>query len=905
MQGAVITKNELFARLADGQAAGVTVVTPNRRLARALASRFDTRRIAQGLATWESADILPVSAFVERAHEDALDSELAADVPLLLTPAEEQCLWEDAVRGSEAGSALLALPETASLAREAWQLAHAWRLWDALARGAPNEDAQAFVGWAGRVARATERARRVDPARLPDLVARLLAEPAAKKPRLLVRYGFDLVTPQQDDLFAALERTGVELADCAPERRDARVLRVACADAREEFRLAARWVRARLETNPTARIGVVVPDLARERDAIRRVLADTMAPGAADPRAAAGPLAYNVSLGEPLAAHPLVAHALLVLELCGREIEFERASIVLRSPFVAGGENESGPRARLDAKLRRRAEPLLTLERLMALAFREDLPRCPALARTLAALAAFRKERLFGAQPPRAWSEAFIEALRIAGFPGERALDSAEYQTLKKWHETLAQLARLDRVTDRMRFAEALARLRRIAGETLFQPETAEAPIQVLGVLEAAGMEFDHLWVMGLSDEAWPMPPHANPFIPIRLQRDAGVPNASPAAALDSARRFTAGWLACAGEVVLSHPRRQNDRDDRDLAASPLIAQVGEGRLELPEYEGWREVIHRAQGLERLEDARAPALRPGGAAQGGAALVKDQAACPFKALAVHRLGAEGLEAPHTGLDAMERGTLVHRVLAAAWRELKTKAALDATAEPALETLLARAADEAIAWQRRDRPTTLAGRFAAIERARLVRLACAWLEHEKKRPGFAVIAVEDKRALALGPLAFNLRLDRVDETGEGLRIVIDYKTSRPTLSSMLGERPDEPQLPLYVTAAEPQAAAAAFAQVRAGDMKFVGLARDEGVLEGAKTAAAAAKSGAEPSWGEQIAFWRRELERLVEDHARGRAEVDPKRRLDTCRHCGVQPLCRVFERIESTLGAGVE
>jgi len=46
-------------------------------------------------------------------------------------------------------------------------------------------------------------------------------------------------------------------------------------------------------------------------------------------------------------------------------------------------------------------------------------------------------------------------------------------------------------------------------------------------------------------------------------------------------------------------------------------------------------------------------------------MVKDQAACPFRAFAAHRLGAEGLQFPHTGLDALERGTLVHRVLARA------------------------------------------------------------------------------------------------------------------------------------------------------------------------------------------------------------------------------------------------
>ena len=71
-------------------------------------------------------------------------------------------------------------------------------------------------------------------------------------------------------------------------------------------------------------------------------------------------------------------------------------------------------------------------------------------------------------------------------------------------------------------YADAVSRLRRMAADTLFQPETPDVPIQVLGELEATGMQFDHLWVMGLSDETWPRGPRPNPFLPVELQRGAG-----------------------------------------------------------------------------------------------------------------------------------------------------------------------------------------------------------------------------------------------------------------------------------------------------------------------------------------------------------------------------------------------
>ena len=94
----MLSKADLFARLAEGHAAAVTVVTPNKRLAQALMAQFDDFQIAKDLKVWEAPDILPFGAFVERLWEDALYSELGEKLPLLLTPAQEQHLWEQIVK---------------------------------------------------------------------------------------------------------------------------------------------------------------------------------------------------------------------------------------------------------------------------------------------------------------------------------------------------------------------------------------------------------------------------------------------------------------------------------------------------------------------------------------------------------------------------------------------------------------------------------------------------------------------------------------------------------------------------------------------------------------------------------------------------------------------------------------
>jgi ATP-dependent helicase/nuclease subunit B len=147
---------------------------------------------------------------------------------------------------------------------------------------------------------------------------------------------------------------------------------------------------------------------------------------------------------------------------------------------------------------------------------------------------------------------------------------------------------------------------------------------------------------------------------------------------------------------------------------------------------------------------------------------------------------------------------------------------------------------------------------------------------------------------------NVRLDRVDETAGGQRIVIDYKTGESKLASMLGARPEEPQLPLYLIASEPDAAAVAFAQVRAGGMKFIGLARGPDLLPGVKTPGKAGRSGAAPDWDQQVASWRAEMERLAGDFSAGHAQVDPKVFPQTCEYCDVKPFCRIYERLAGAL-----
>jgi probable DNA repair protein len=841
---------ELFARLAEGHAARITVVTPNRRLAQALMGEFDAFQIARGLAVWEAPDILPFGAFVERLWEDALYCDLSEELPLLLTAAQEQALWQEIVKEAN----LLSSAQTAAQCRDAWRLAHAWRI--PLAGG--GEDAQAFREWAQKYEARTRG--EVDSARLSDLVLKFVQK--IKTPARLVAYGFDIVPPQTQEFLSAFT-----LDECRPERGGGRALKTSFASARQELESAAAWARARLEAGKR-RIGVVVPELGKRRKEVVRVFSRVMQPTYNLPGAARTAMPFNVSLGEPLSGFPLVHFALALIRLSFQEMEFSAASRLVRSPFLGGADAEMTQRARLDADLRETLGATVSLPKLIGAA-----GRCPLLRKHLEAVFALRTDP---PQTPAYWARHFSALLEAAGFPGERALDSDELQARAKWHETLGELAKLERVTTKEPIAASYARLAHLCGETLFQPESPAAPIQVLGVLESAGLRFDCLWVSGLTDEAWPMAARPNPFVPLALQKRAGVPQAAAetSAALD--RRLTEAWLAAAGEVIVSWPAKE---DDRDLAPSPLIASIPQGQLDLSGFARYRDLLFKNRKLLKTEDANGPPVAPG-PVRGGTRVLADQAACPFRAFARHRLAAERLEAPLEGPDASDRGKLLHTLMKEIWNQLKDSAALHSEN---LVPVIRRAADAAVKEAR------LEGRFAELERVRLAKLADEWLQLEQQRKGFEVVATEQSRTVSIGGLEFSSRIDRMDRLleGDGGHVLIDYKTGyRVTPKDWEPPRPDDPQLPIYAVSAPEALSAVAFGKVRPGAMRFTGFSKAKGLVPNVREV---------KHWPSLLADWKKEAESLASSFAAGEAAVDPKRDLKTCLRCDLQTLCRVYEK----------
>jgi hypothetical protein len=285
--------------------------------------------------------------------------------------------------------------------------------------------------------------------------------------------------------------------------------------------------------------------------------------------------------------------------------------------------------------------------------------------------------------------------------------------------------------------------------------------------------------------------------------------------------------------------------------------------------------------MEQLADDIAPPVAADGMQAGGSSLFKDMAACPFRAFAKHRLHAKPLEDARLGLSYKDRGTTVHMALELIWRKLGSHARLTEIAPDQLHELVARDVEAAV--------NRLGARFGrALERRRLETLLAKWLEIEKSRDPFVVSKTEDDRLVMVNGLQVRTRADRVDELPDGRAIIVDYKTGRLNSTGWDGDRPDEPQLPLYCIGSERPIAGAAFAQIRAGELGFRGITG-----EGVSLPAVGKMLGQHPGeFEEQLAEWTRVLGALAEKFRAGLAEVDPKP--GACDNCGLTGLCRVRE-----------
>ena len=334
------------------------------------------------------------------------------------------------------------------------------------------------------------------------------------------------------------------------------------------------------------------------------------------------------------------------------------------------------------------------------------------------------------------------------------------------------------------------------------------------------------------------------------------------------------------------------------LLADPLIAHLPEVSVDSIDGRGFvdfRQTLGAAAEIEILADDCAPALAVPDDVAGGTGVLKAQAACPFQAFARYRLGADPLEIPVPGLNPADRGTLAHYALELVWQRVKDHATLLANTAGQQDMIVSEAVTEAVRDMAAKKPDTFTQRFTAMETDRLQALVGQWLEVDKQRLPFTVAVCEQQMIVGIAGLRFTTYADRIDRLDDGRLVIVDYKTGEPKKKDWFTDRIAEPQLPLYSVATSEPVGGVFFAQVRKGDMKYIGIADDEAIVPGVKSVADSGGYLADyGSIAEIVADWQGRLQVLSRELQQGRAAVAPASVRTSCRYCHLDPLCRIGE-----------
>ena len=876
--------------------AGETILTPGLRLARQIESAYLQRALAEQ-SVIEPPVVTAVDAWLEREWLEAVERGFLPQ-KRLLSGLQEQHLWRQVVEQhlQQQGTFQLLQPKAAAaLAKSARQLLQSyadspeqprWRqFWQ------QHSDGEAFLVWLKRFESRLEAGNYVT---RQDAYRALLSVERAQRPRLHLAFGQELppLTRRALEHCAVVHEIAPMVDKMLPLPGHQYVDRLT------ELRAIAAWAaqRHRAGRGTTA---VVLLDTQRDRVDFEYLLREQL--DCLDARYASLPV--NFSTGMPLLKTPMYRDAMLALRVEHDQLSRMEVLSLLRSPYVINWPEGAAnvQRVRLADAVMNAGVEQFSRQQLAHLTQRiAPDSQFNAILRELGSGSRRERKDLLPTHAIEIGAK-----LRLWGWPAREALDSLEFQQFNKFEASLDLLMGLSDLEGPITFSEALSRWGICLEDMIFQPQTENSAVQVLGPLEIMGLSFDAVHICGANVGAFPGPPQHSPLLPAALEHALGLPARTTAQCTQEAGRRLRHWQATHGEISASCFRTD---DGVDYLPSPLLVLQDGDIQPMLNSQQWRPAI----GMESIADMTVPPIAGSTDVAGGAGVLRDFSQCPFKAWLRHRIGPASAGDVVLGLSALERGNLVHWALELIWSQLGSQAELLAQSESARSACIEAAVDVAIQTliQRSSQSgfsvlVRVGAQCLELERIRLSGLLTDWLALEQLRAvPFTVVKQEQSATLELEGITLSLRPDRVDQLADGQRVVLDYKTGTARVSSCLGERPSDPQLPLY-SLLDVEVTGLAFANLKAGSLGFSALGEGLGLNPGGADKPLNKQVGLPDvdRWSDLRDLWLSNLRQLANGFVEGEAQIDPQP--SACQFCEYDSVCRRAEWLDNAGEAGSE
>ena len=852
---------ELFALVKEAE----VMVTPNSRIARFIQADLITSGCHSAS---EAAKVKSYSNWLIDTYKKARDCGAVDPDLRIIDDSEAKWVWRKIIERSDSGIANS--KSAAKLAYSAYNICNAYNISIEDPGFALSEDSVVFAKWYEEFSAFLKNRHCITYTQLEMGLLQSGYGGVSGKSGILLYLPYEL-TGNQSRLISQVARDNLTYYSYPSVKTTP--VSLSYNSAEDELIAAADWVVSTSENNPGESIALVVSDLTKSKYDVVRALKDTYNNSHIRPTNGYKADFFNLSMGTAYSKTPLIRHSSLMLGLfCSGISKYEFDELV-KSPYFpkihglvavdstackqlisVNTSRFEGMEASIDA--------LKKLKGLLACA-ENAVPSC--------------------------WVKKFTHALQSAmGWPGKRGLTTLEYQIVNNWKALSESLIRYDALVGDIGIRDYQSLFEHISAEIVFHEESVISDIHILGAIEAEGIPFDHMRVLGVDDSRWPARVDRNPFIPPALQVTNNVPHCSAERELEYSMKLIESYRRLSEKLVFSYANIDSDgrarnrtpllKLDDDVGASPINEVYHSDDVELQDF-----------GYEK-----APYTDELGVV-GGSYYFKDYMKCQFLGFSKHRLGLKAEDDLDYGLGKNHQGTIFHNMMKGFWDEIKTQSNLLTLRGDYILGLLRecveKATKEVIAKYQIECDKT----FVDLENSRQVKHALRWIDIEKERPPFEVLATEKPITKTIGSITIDLVLDRIDlDLTTGSLLFWDYKTGRASIADMSVIDLIDPQLPLYAID-ESNVGGVGYLKVSNKAIEGVGVVSEGATFSKVTSVAKSNRYGFGNDWGKNISAWK---DRLIEESRRiqvGEIATNPVNGSQSCRSCDKQWLCRIEEQ----------
>lgn len=508
----------------------------------------------------------------------------------------------------------------------------------------------------------------IHPVEIPVYINRIFSKEITGKvhfqrinlPQRIILSGLDQSSPLEKGFFSFLDRivhvVWLETLDPKMSHLKATIL----PDTLQEVQWVVEKAMEASLNFPYDYIGIAVTDIKTYGNLFERILGDVLGKGAGE-----GWSSFNITMGKPLIRSSLVQAALLPLRLALEGQSRVHILSLLQSPYYGIWAAQRHKLAVLD-RIWRRDNLNGNIEQLIN-SIKKDHPSEANVLNNLK-ITITPLLNLKSKNKVREWDNCIHEIWEKLGFPilaGEE--DQISWEHLQ---EGIRQIER-DLYDEQMSLRKYFQWLSFFSTEELFSVKGYENQgLQVMGLIEARGLSFDHLFIIGMVSGLLPQPARSFPFLSPEERRKI------QGGTLEDQYRFAQvlfqKLITTSPNISLSRPEQ---KEGEPLVQSPFWPEeenISAVDLWKTESSLWASCRWLAQARIGMSDKTSePKTDPSSEickdpipvpSEVSTTALEAGIACPFSFFALNCLQIDPLQETEPGLSPQAKGSMIHKCL---------------------------------------------------------------------------------------------------------------------------------------------------------------------------------------------------------------------------------------------------